>query len=415
MNDPLPVRPRLLFLLALLTALTPFALDTYLPSIPRIARDLGAGIELAQLSVTVYMGVFAASHLVLGPLSDVYGRRRVIGAGLVIFLFANLGCMLAPNIETLLAARGLQAAGGAAVAVTVPALIRDLFERDAYARVFALMMLIASAAPMIAPSVGGLIVLFLSWRWVFVALGLITVTTMALYLRHLPETLPPERRHPLRPNRLAANYLELLRNRAAVGYLLTASASFSALMVFVVASSYVYIELYQVPTALFGLFFGLNILLAMSLNYVNSRLVQRLGTERLLRMGLAVQTLAAVLMIALAAIPEPQLWAVVAAIGLYMSMMGLVVGNAMASFMVFFPQMAGTASAFTGAARFGLGAIAGSLVSLLHDGTAMPLLLGMAGCGLLGAFGYRLLCCSEAPQAMGSQAQDPRAVDAPVP
>ncbi len=413
MSRPLPVSPRLLFVLGLLSALTPFAIDTYLPSIPRIADDLGAGIALAQLSVTVYIGVFAAAQLVLGPLSDVYGRRRVIGAGLGVFLLADLACVLAPSMELLLLARALQAAGGAAVAVTVPALVRDLFERDTYARVMGLVMLIMGLAPLIAPSIGGLIVVYLSWRWVFVVLALVATLGAVLYFHYLPETLPPQRRQPLQPSRVAANYLTLLRHRAAIGYLLTASASFGGLMIFVVASPYVYIELYQVSTAYFGLLFGVNILLAIVFTYLNSRLVQRFGAERLLRAGLGVQTLAAALMLALAMSPAVGLWTLAAAIGLYMAVIGVVLGNAMASFMAFFPNMAGTASALTGAARFGFGALAGTLVSVLHDGSARPLLLGMAGCGLLGALGYRLLCCRQRPQGAASARR--AAADASVP
>jgi DHA1 family bicyclomycin/chloramphenicol resistance-like MFS transporter len=404
MSRPLLIPARLVFVLGLLSALTPFAIDTYLPSIPRIAQDLGAGIELAQLSVTVYIGVFAAVQLLLGPLSDVYGRRRVIGGGLALFLFADLACALAPNMGLLLLARALQAVGGGAVAVTVPALVRDLFERDTYARVMGLVMLIMGLAPLIAPSIGGLIVLYLSWRWVFGVLALVGVLSAVLYYRYLPETLPPTRRLPLRPRQVLANYLILLRHRAAFGYLLTGSASFAGLMIFVVASPYIYIEIYRASTAQFGLLFSANIFAAIIFTYLNSRLVQRLGAERLLRAGLGVQTLAAGLMLVLAAGPEVSLWVLAVAIGLYMAMVGVVLGNAMASFMAFFPEMAGTASAFTGAARFGLGAIAGTLVSVLHDGTALPLLIGMAVCGLLGAMGYRLLCCRGVPQGAAANA-----------
>lgn len=416
MHAPTPIRPALLLVLGLLSALTPFAIDMYLPSIPAIARDLDASVELAQLSVTVYLAVFAAAQLALGPLSDIHGRRTVIGLGLAVFMLADVGCALAPSMDLMLLARAVQAVGGAAVAVTIPALVRDLFERDDYARVMGLVMLVMGLAPLLAPSVGGLIILYASWRWVFVGLLLISLAASLLFFRIVPETLLSERRHALDVRGILGNYGRLLRHRAASGYLLTGAASFGGMMIFIVASPYVYIELHGVPPAQFGPLFGVNILAAMLLAFTNSRLVPRFGAERLLRFGLAVQGLAALLFLALAFLPQPGLVLIALAAGLYIGMAGLVLGNAMAGFMAFFPSMAGTASAFNGAVRFGLGALAGSAVSLLHDGSALPLLVGMGVCGLLAVSLYRLLCRHAAPQGATAMTEQRRAAaDASVP
>jgi DHA1 family bicyclomycin/chloramphenicol resistance-like MFS transporter len=404
----MPISLPLLFTLGLLSALTPFAIDMYLPSIPAIARDLDASVALAQLSVTVYLGVFAAAQLVLGPLSDVLGRRLPVAAGLAVFALADVGCALAPDMTAMLAARTVQAVGGAAVAVTVPALVRDLFERDDYARVMGLVMLVMGLAPLLAPSVGGLVVLYASWRWVFAVLLGITAVTAVLFLRLLPETLPPARRH--RPDlaRVFGNYLLLLRHRAALGYLLTGMASFGGMMVFIVTSPFVYIELHGVAPGWFGPLFGINIAAAMLFSYLNARWVPRWGAERLLRFGLMVQGGAALALAAVALVPPlfgaaPPLWLIAVCAGAYIAMAGVVMGNAMAGFMAFFPRMAGTASAFAGAGRFGFGALTGSAASLLHNGTALPLLLGMALCGLLAVGTYQLLCCVGVP----AQLRDP--------
>ena len=152
----MPIRLPLLVTLGLLSGLTPFAIDMYLPSLPAIARDLGSTMELAQISVTVYLGVFAVAQLLLGPLSDMLGRRATIGGGLVLFCLGSLGCTMAGQMETLLLGRAIQALGGAAIAVTVPAVVRDLFERDLYARVMSLVMLVMAMAPLLAPTIGGL-------------------------------------------------------------------------------------------------------------------------------------------------------------------------------------------------------------------------------------------------------------------
>lgn len=386
----------LLPVLGLLAALTPFAIDMYLPSIPSIARDLETSIELAQLSVTVYLAVFAAAQLLLGPLSDVHGRRRTIGFGLILFMLGDIACAVAPSMPLMLLARAVQAVGGAAVAVTIPALVRDLFERDDYARVMGMIMLVMGFAPLLAPSLGGLIILYANWHWVFVALLLISLIATLLFFLVVPETLLVENRHRLHLGEIFRNYGLLLRHRTALGYLLTGSASFSGMMIFIVASPFIYIELHDVPASAFGPLFGINVLAAMLLASVNATLVKRLGSERLLRVGLALQATAAVALLLLSVMTQPDLWLIATVSCVYLGMNGLIFGNAMAGFMAFFPTMAGTASAFAGALRFGFGALAGSVVSLLHDGSAMPMLAGMGVCGLLALSIYLLACWQQA-------------------
>ncbi len=385
-------RPSLLVTLGLLSGLTPFAIDMYLPSLPAIAQDLDSTIEMAQLTVTLYLAIFALAQLFMGPLSDMLGRRATIGGGLILFGLGALGCALAGQMETLLGARMIQAAGGAAIAVTVPALVRDLFERDHYARVIGLVMMIMSLAPLLAPSIGGVIVTHASWHWVFITLLGIALVASALFFWLIPETLPPERRHPPDLGRVLGNYYGLLRHRLGMGYLLTGAFSFGGMMTFIVSSPYVYMVLYEVPTAWFGVLFGANVAVAMLATLLNTRLVMRLGAERLLRLGLWVQVVAALILLALAFVGLPPLWAILLGVLLYLGMTGLVLGNAMASYMVYFVRLAGTASAFSGAARFGFGAAVGTLVSLAHDGTPRPLLLGMALSGLMAGVSYWLLC-----------------------
>ena len=397
----MPIRLSLLVTLGLLSGLTPFAIDMYLPSLPSIARDLDSTIEMAQLSVTLYLGVFALAQLILGPLSDVHGRRIAIGGGLALFALGSLGCILADSMGVLLAGRAVQGLGGAAVAVTVPALVRDLYERDDFARVMSLVMLIMALAPLLAPSVGGLILVYAGWHWVFVALLAIALAATALFLGLIPETLVPARRHPPDLGRVMRNYLAVLRHRTGLGYLLTGTLSFGGMMTFIVTSPYVYIELHGVSPSRFGILFGVNVALAMLFTTLNARLMGRLGSERLLRLGLGVQFAAALVLIGLLALAAPRLWTIVLAVALYMAMTGVVLGNATAGFMALYPRMAGTASAFAGAARFGLGAILGSLASLMHNGTALPLLLGMGLCGLGAGLSYRLFCVVRRPASLG--------------
>jgi MFS transporter, DHA1 family, multidrug resistance protein len=387
------LRPSVLFTLGLLAALTPFAIDLYLPAIPAIARDLGSSVEAAQLSLAVYLGVFSLAQLLLGPLSDVLGRRATILGGLLFFTLASLLCMAAPSMNWLLAARALQALGGGAVAVTIPALVRDLAGRDEYARTMSLIMLVMAIAPLVAPTLGGAIVAVASWPWLFLLLALIALVAATQFHLRIGETLHPEHRHVFHPLTVLRNYRQILGHAVGMGYLLTGGLAFGGMMAFIVGSPFVYIERYQVPAHAYGLLFGLNVLGAVACASFNARYVCRLGSERLLRLGLGVQFAATLLLAALALLPQqPPLWLLVAAAVLYVAMNGFVLGNSMAGYMAFFARLAGTASAFAGAIRFGLGAVTGVAVSLLHDGSATPMLAVMAGCGVLTVVAYGMLC-----------------------
>jgi DHA1 family bicyclomycin/chloramphenicol resistance-like MFS transporter len=260
-----------------------------------------------------------------------------------------------------------------------------------------LVMLVMGLAPLVAPTVGGLILARADWRALFVLLIAIALLAGALFYRLIPETLPPERRTPPALGRVLRNYLIVLREPTGLGYLLTGALSFAGMMAFIVLAPYVYIELHGVSPTAFGPLFGLNVALAMAGTAANARLVVRIGSERLLRHGLKVQIAAALGFAALAIWGDPPLWSIALAAAAYVSMAGLVPGNAMAGFMTLFPRMAGTASALAGASRFGLGALVGSAASLLHDGSPRPLLVAMGLCGL-GAFAaHRLLCCRPSP------------------
>ena len=312
MNPPtpgaaVPIRLPLLLTLGLTAGLTPLAIDLYLPSIPAIATDLGSSVELVQLSVTLYLAVFALAQIVLGPLSDVLGRRATVLGGAGIFLAANLGCILAPDLAWLLGARAVQALGGAAVAVTIPALVRDLFGKDDYARVMGMVMMVMAAAPLLAPTLGSAILVFAHWRWVFVALAVLALTAGLLFAALVPETLPVGRRHSFGLGRILGNYGTLMGHRAGLGYLLTVSFSFAGMIVFVTTSPYVYISLHGVPPQWFGVLFGANILAAMGLSTINTRVIPRLGSDRMLALGMRLQGGAALFMLGLGGLGPPGL------------------------------------------------------------------------------------------------------------
>ncbi len=203
----LPPSPRFLFiLLGALAGLTPLAVDMYLPAIPAIARDLATSIDGAQLTISAFLGGFAIGQLFYGPLADSYGRKPVILAGLVMFAIASVGCAMADSLPELLVYRMLQAAGGAAGSVVVNALLRNLFEKDAFSRAMSFVILVMTLAPLVAPVVGGYISAHADWRvifWLLVGISLLICLVMQWKIQ---ETLKPEHRQPLNLGQILKNY-----------------------------------------------------------------------------------------------------------------------------------------------------------------------------------------------------------------
>lgn len=381
----------LLLLLASLAGLTPLAIDMYLPSLPTIADDLGVPVAQAQLTISVFLAGFALGQLFYGPLADAIGRKPVMLGGLALFTLASLGCAFADNIETLMAFRLLQAIGGAAGSVVLNALLRDMFERDMFARVMSMVILVMTLAPLVAPIIGGYLLLIGHWHSIFVVLAIIgALVSVALALR-IPETLKPEHRQPFRVWPVLHNYSRVLRHRAAVGYIGCGGLTTAAMFAFISGSPLVYIELYGVPAQHYGLLFALNIILMMVLSFANSRLVKRLGSDSLLKTGLIQAALAAVALLFFGITGMGGLWGLVPAVMLLIAQISLVGANAMAGLLSHFPEAAGTASALAGTVRFGLGALATFAVNASQAVSALPMTAVMSLCAWLALASYWLL------------------------
>lgn len=381
----------LLLLLASLAGLTPLAIDMYLPSLPTIAEDLGVPVSQAQLTISVYLAGFALGQLFYGPLADATGRKPVMLGGLALFTLASLGCALANSIETLMTFRLLQALGGAAGSVVLNALLRDMFERDMFARVMSMVILVMTLAPLVAPIIGGYLLLVGHWHSIFVLLAVIgALVSVALALR-IPETLKPEHRQSFRIWPVLQNYSRVLRHRAALGYIGCGGLTTAAMFAFISGSPLVYIELYGVPPERYGLLFALNIVLMMVLTFANSRLVKHLGSDRLLKTGLILAAVAAMALLFFGITGIGGLWGLVPAIMLLIAQISLVGANSMAGLLSHFPESAGTASALAGTVRFGLGALATFAVNASHALSALPMTLVMSLCAWLALASYWLL------------------------
>ncbi|PZG91574.1 Bcr/CflA family drug resistance efflux transporter [Streptomyces sp. NTH33] len=378
-----------------LTATPPLAMDTYLPALPEVTRSLHAPAATVQLTLTACLVGMALGQLVVGPMSDRWGRRRPLLAGLAVYVLATALCALAPDIEVLIAFRLLQGLSGAAGIVIARAVVRDLYDGVAMARFFSTLMLISGVAPIVAPLIGGQILRVTDWRGVFVVLTVVGVLLGAVVWARLPETLPPAERHSGGVGETLGSMRGLLADRAFTGYLLTGGFAFAALFAYISASPFVIQEIYGASPQTFSLLFGLNSVGLIVVGQINGKvLVGRVRLDRVLAVGLAVVVLAAaaLLLMAAGALGDVGLVPVAAALFVLMSAMGITMPNTQALALTRTRRHAGSASALLGTSTFLIGAVASPLVGIAGEHTAVPMAVVQLAAALVAAACFTGMC-----------------------
>ncbi len=378
-------------LLGAMSAFGPLSMDMYLPSLPTLAGYFSTSTSKAQLTLSGFTIGFAVGQLVYGPVSDRFGRKWVLISGVALYVLASCFCATSTDVEMLILVRFLQALGGGAGVVLTRAIVRDLYSQEAGARALSLMLLVPSLAALVSPFIGGQILLWADWRGIFWLLAAFGIFVLLLAFFRLPETHPPERRHPTSLSKILRDYVTVLCDRNALGYMLCGAFSFAGMFAQISGSPFVYIEVFGVAPEYFGFLFAVNIIGVMAGSYVNSRLVTRLGIRRMLVFGTTMALCGGLLLALLTTINYGGLIGIVGAIVIYMIPHNITNANATAGALEKFPHIAGTASALIGAIRFGTGAAVGALVGILHDGTAIPMAYVIAGCGLASAASFWFL------------------------
>ena len=381
------VNTLLFILLGAIAAMTPLAIDMYLPAMPNIAKDLAVAESAVQMTLSVYIGAFAVGQLIHGPLADSFGRKPVLLIGIFFFAIASVLSAMVNSIETLMIARGFQGFAGAAVAVIIQAIVRDMFDREDFTRVMSFVTLIMTIAPLVGPLLGGHISVWLGWRAIFIILTVIAILIGIAVLRKIPETLSEKNKQSLRFGVVARNYLSLFKDPVAMGLILCSAFSFSGMFAFLTAGSFVYIDVYGVKPYHFGYFFGFNIVAMMVMTSLNGRLVKKVGSHFMLRLGLAIQFLAGVgLFVSL--LIGPEFWQLVLFIALYISTLSTIGSNASGLLLSHYPKMAGTASSLSGSLRFGISSLVGGLVAFFPASITLSMVAMMAFCAAASALCY---------------------------
>ncbi|MGW5613105.1 multidrug effflux MFS transporter [Streptomyces sp. NPDC003877] len=364
------------FLLGSLTAVPPLAMDMYLPSLPEVTRSLHAPAATVQLTLTACLAGMALGQLVVGPMSDRWGRRRPLLAGLAVFVAATVLCALAPTVELLVAFRLAQGLAGAAAIVIARAVVRDLYDGMAMARFFSTLMLISGVAPIVAPLIGGQVLRVTDWRGVFAVLTVVGVLIGVLVWAKLPETLPPAARHSGGVGEALRAMRTLLADRSFTGYMLTGGFAFAALFAYIAASPFVIQEIHGASPQTFSLLFGVNSVGLVVVGQINGKiLVGRVGLDKVLGVGLAIVIAAAtaLLLMSLGVFGEVGLAPVAVALFVLMSAMGITLPNTQALALMRVRHAAGSASALLGTSSFLIGAIASPLVGVAGEDTALPM------------------------------------------
>lgn len=371
-------RLRLVLVLGSLIAIGPLTIDMYLPALPAIMEDLRLTSAQVQLTLTGTLAGLAIGQLLIGPLSDAFGRRRPLLAGVTLHVLASLLCAVAPNIEVLGALRVLQGLGTAAAAVVAMAVVRDLFSGAAFATLFSRLILVMGIAPILAPTLGSGVLGWTNWRGIFVVLAVFGVVLLTVAAVGLRETLPAALRRSAALGATLRTYGSLLRDRTFIGLVLVAGLAMAAIFAYVAGSSFVMQEQYGLDEQEFGLAFGAGAVGLIFATQWNVRLLRRYPPQRILVAALTAGTLAAAGLLAFAATGFGGLPTLLAALWLVLAAAGLAIPNAPALALSRHGEAAGTASALLGAVQFGTGALAAPLVGVLGTG-AVGMALVVAG------------------------------------
>jgi DHA1 family bicyclomycin/chloramphenicol resistance-like MFS transporter len=358
---------RLVLVLGALIALGPLTIDMYLPALPTIVDDLETTSAAVQLTLTGTLVGLALGQLLVGPLSDTFGRRRPLLVGVSVHVLASLLVLVAPNVAVLGGLRVLQGVGAAAASVVTMAIVRDLFVGRAAATLFSRLMLVLGVAPVLAPTIGGEVLRFTSWRGVFVVLAVMAALLVVVALVAVPETLPAERRRPLGLRNTLRAFRGLLRDRTFVGLVLVAGLAMSGLFGYVAGSSFVFQEEFGLDEQQFGLLFGAGALFLIGATQLNAALLRRFEPRVLLPFGLALATAAGAVLLVLAGTGTGGLVGVVAPLWTVLFAVGLVMPNAPTLALARHGEAAGTASSMLGATQMGVGAVVSPLVGVLGN------------------------------------------------
>ena len=360
-------------LLGFLTAVGPLSTDMYLPSFPALEASLRTPEGSAQITLATWFVGLAVGQLTQGTLSDRFGRRTPLIAGTALYTLASIGCALAPNLFTLSLMRFIAGFSGSASMVIPRAIVRDLADGHDAARLMSRLILVMGAAPILAPTLGGLVLTVGSWRTIFWAAATYGAICTILVALKLPDTMAANHRVRLSLGRLVHRHVEILSDRLFLAYALLGGFAMFGMFAYIGGSSQVLIERFHFTPPQYGMLFGISAGMFIASSQVGPRLVRRFGPRRILRLATSTYLVFALVVLICALLERGGVFGIVPPIMVIMGCMGLILPSAAVGALSSHAARAGTASAIMGTLQFSLAAVSGFLVGLFADGTARPL------------------------------------------
>jgi DHA1 family bicyclomycin/chloramphenicol resistance-like MFS transporter len=371
-----------ILVLGMITAIGPFSIDMYLPAFADIAAGLHTTVAHVSLSLSSFFIGISLGQFIYGPLLDRFGRKRPLYVGLVLYLLASAMCVLAQSADMLIALRFLQALGGCAGMVASRAMVRDLFSVEDNAKVFSMLMLVVGVSPIIAPTLGGFVTAAFGWHYVFAILTLMALVIIVAIHFGLPESQQPDAGYSLKPKAILNNFWAVLKEPQFFTYAFTGAVAAAGLYAYIAGSPTVFLEIFKVSEKQYGLIFALvagGLILATQ---VNRFLLRQYKSEQIIPAALFVQSLAGICLFAFSLTGFIGLTGTILLLLVYLSCQGFTFPNSSALSMAPFAKNAGSASALMGAVQMGLGALSSAIVSVLSNGTALPMTAVMACCAI---------------------------------
>ncbi|TQR32348.1 Bcr/CflA family drug resistance efflux transporter [Campylobacter sp. MIT 99-7217] len=368
-----------IFILAFMSSIAPLSTDMYLPALGHVRQSFETSEFLTQLSLASFFIAFALGQLIYGPLSDIFGRKKPLYFGVALFILSSLGCFLVDNIYIFILLRFFEALGGCAGVVIARAIVNDLFEVREAAGVFALMMVVSSVAPMLSPTFGALLLDFFSWHSIFATLFILGLALYLLIIFALKESSVSIKKEKLSNRQILKNYALILKDRAFMVYVLSATLAMSAMFAYITGSSFVFIEFFSLSSQTYGILFGVNALGFVIFANINAPLALKFSPEKILPKAFIFIFLFSLLVFIFGLLEN--FWLFEISIFFTIAMLGFLLPNTTTLAMARFKEHSGVASAVLGCIQFGFAGAISFVVSALNANN--PIWLGSIIC----------LCC----------------------
>jgi DHA1 family bicyclomycin/chloramphenicol resistance-like MFS transporter len=378
-----PKKTLIIFMLGLLSAIGPFSIDMYLPGFQSISMDLGTSIEHIQLSLTSFFIGIASGQMIYGPLLDRFGRKKPLIIGLLIYIAASIGCAITESADTLIFLRFIQALGSCSGMVAARAMVRDYFPPNETAKVFSMLMLVIGVSPILAPTVGGYIIDYWGWHYIFIVLGAMTVFIMLGVIFLLPESKKPDVHMSLMPTPIIKNFWRVFTTPQFIVFGLAGGMASSGLYAYLSGSPFVMMQIFELNEKQYGWIFGLIAAGLITTSQLNNLMLKKYKSENIAKYALMAQTVVGLILLILSLTNTLGLYSIVFLIFCFLACQGFVFPNTSALALNPFSSLAGSASALLGCIQLGIGAIASILVSVFHNGSSLPMVGVMAGCAIV--------------------------------